>query len=311
MARSRTLAKAIHTEMTKPPDGPAPASRPAIGAVVLTWRDRVQTQECVHHLLRSPRINRIVIVDNEADGHIVASFRPDPRLSFLELSSNTGFAAGVNAGMHELLEDPSIDQLLVINNDATLSPDDLDLLTDALDANPSLGIVGPRIVTPEGRFFSAGGMLNRWTWSIRQPRPGEHPDFLTWACVLARREAISKAGMLDERFFMYWEDVEYGFRLAACDVGFAEVAEARLVHAISSSHARAGSRVLAYSSQAFRHFLRLHGGRTRVFGLARLATKVAITALSGDLRGAKYVLAGWRLGRDAPNPAHLAFERLP
>ena len=117
--------------------------------------------------------------------------------------------------------------------------------------------------------------------------------------------------MLDERFFMYWEDVEYGFRLADAEVGFAEVAEARLVHAVSSSHARAGSRVLAYASQAFRHFLTLRGGRTTAFGLARLATKAAVTALSGDVRGARYVLAGWRLGRHAPDPAYLAFEQLP
>ncbi|HBS07286.1 MAG TPA: hypothetical protein DEA69_00525 [Microbacterium sp.] len=297
--------------MTKPSDGSSPAPRPAIGAVVLTWRDRAQTRECVDRLLRSPHVARIVVVDNEADGRIASFFSADPRLSFHELASNTGFAVGVNTGMRDLLEDSAIERLLVINNDATLDPDDLAKLSDALDRDSSLGIVGPRIVTPEGRFFSAGGVLNRWTWSIRQPRSGERPDFLTWACVLLRRETISRAGMLDERFFMYWEDVEYGFRLADAEVGFAEVAEARLVHAVSSSHARAGSRVLAYASQAFRHFLTLRGGRTTAFGLARLATKAAVTALSGDVRGARYVLAGWRLGRHAPDPAYLAFEQLP
>lgn len=288
-----------------------PAPRPRVGAVVLTWRDRVQTQNCVDVLLENASITRVVVVDNETDGAIAETLRPDPRVEFQELTANTGFAVGVNTGIRVLLDDPAIDLLLVINNDATLPAADLDVLIDALTDDPSLGVVGPRIITPEGQAFSAGGVLNRVTWSIRQPRAGEQPDFLTWACVLLRRDAIASAGMLDERFFMYWEDVEYGLRLAANGVRFREVAQAQLTHAVSSSHTRAGSRILAYASEAFRHFLRLHGGRTRILGYARLAAKTAVTALRGDIRGAKYVLAGWRIGRDAPDPAYPVFEQLP
>jgi N-acetylglucosaminyl-diphospho-decaprenol L-rhamnosyltransferase len=282
-----------------------------IGAVVLTWRDRRQTVDCVAQLLESPGVDRVVVVDNEADGRIADAFVPDPRVSFVELTSNTGFAVGVNTGMRLLLEDAAIDQLIVINNDATLTPTSLAYLQDALASDADLGIVGPRIVTPEGQTFSAGGVVNRFTWGIRQPRAGEAPDFLTWACVLLRRATAQRAGLLDERFFMYWEDVEYGFRLRAEGIRFAEVPEAELVHAVSSSHARAGSRILAYSSQAFRHFLALHGGRTRLTGYLRLLAKTLLTLARGDIRGARYVLAGWRLGRHAPDPAYPAFERLP
>lgn len=294
--------------MTEPIARPV---QPRVGAVVLTWRDRDQTVECVARLLDHPAVARVVVVDNEADGRIADAFTPDARVGFRELSSNTGFAVGVNTGMREMLDDPGIDLLLVINNDATLPPADLDLLIEALADDPTLGIVGPRIVTPEGRFFSAGGVVNRVTWGIRQPKEREQPDFLTWACVLLRRETAERAGLLDERFFMYWEDVEYGFRLSARGIGFAEVADARLTHAVSSSHSRAGSRILAYSSQAFRHFLRLHGGATRITGYARLIAKTLLTAARGDIRGARYVLAGWRLGRNAPDPAYPAFEKLP
>lgn len=289
----------------------SPVHNPKVGAVVLTWRDRVQTAECVAHLLESTAITRVIVVDNEADGTIADALRPDPRVTFRELASNTGFAVGVNAGMRDLLDDSAIDLILVINNDATLPPHDLDLLMEALASDAALGIVGPRIVTPDGRFFSAGGVLNRLTWGIRQPKEGEQPDFLTWACVLLRRETVDAAGLLDERFFMYWEDVEYGLRLKEHGIRFAEVAAARLTHAVSSSHTRAGSRILAYSSQAFRHFLRLHGGATRFTGYARLLAKTLVTAIRGDLRGAEYVLAGWRLGRDAADPAYPALERLP
>ncbi|GAA4060686.1 hypothetical protein GCM10023065_08450 [Microbacterium laevaniformans] len=284
-----------------------PSSR--IGAVVLTWRDRAQTSACVEQLLANDRVTRLVVVDNEADGTIRAALAPDDRVSFIELTANTGFAVGVNAGIRELLS-TDIDLVLVINNDATLTPDHLDRLHSALVQDSSLGFVGPRIFTPEGRQFSAGGILNRFTWSIRQPRDGEGADFLTWACVLVRRRVFATTGLLDEGFFMYWEDVEFGLRSHEQGVRFAEVADAHLVHAVSSSHSRAGSRILAYSSQAFRHFLRLRGGRTRATGYVRLTAKLASRLIVGDLRGARYVHAGWRIGRDSPDPAYPALNQL-
>ncbi|WP_448389058.1 glycosyltransferase [Microbacterium aurum] len=287
-----------------------PEQSPRVGAVVLTWRDRVQTAACVRTLLESPAISRLLVVDNEADGTIRSAGLEDERVDIIELTHNTGFAYGVNTGMRELLDDADIDLLLVINNDATLGPEDLEKLIAALADDASLGLVGPRIVTPDGQRFSAGGILNRVTWGIRQPRSGEPVDFLTWACVLVRREVLDEVGLLDERFFMYWEDVEFGLRARDHGVRFAEVPDAQLVHAVSSSHARAGSRILAYSSQAFRHFLRLRGGATRVTGYARLCAKVASRLVVGDVRGARYVRAGWLIGRSSPDPAYPALNSL-
>lgn len=290
-----------------------PEQPPAAGvaAVVLTWRDRTQTAECVRTLLRSPLIGRIVVVDNEADGTIAAALPSDARIEVHEIAANTGFAGGVNVGLKTVLDDPTTRLVLAVNNDATLSPDSLAALVAALDGDPGLSMVAPGISTPEGERSTAGGVVNRITWSIREPRPGERPDYLTWACVLVRPEVFATVGLLDERFFMYWEDVEFALRMTDHGLRFAEVPEAVLVHAVSSSHSRAGSRVLAYSSEAFRHFLRLRGGRTTVLGLGRLATKVLVTAATGDLRGARYVVAGWRIGRRAPDPAYPALARLP
>jgi GT2 family glycosyltransferase len=285
--------------------------RATVGAVVLTWRDRIQTVQCVAQLLRHTAVTRVLVVDNEADGTIGEHFALDSRLTFRELTSNTGFAVGVNTGLEELMRDPAIDLFLVINNDATLAPADLDRLIDALATDASLGMVGPMIVTPDGRSFSAGGVVNRLTWGIRQPRQHEQPDFLTWACVLLRPQTIEAVGLLDERFFMYWEDVDFGLRMTERGARFAEVSSAVLLHEVSSSHVRAGSRISAYSSQAFRHFLRVHGGRLAFLGHIRMLTKIGMSAISGDMVGARYMLAGWRLGRRSPNPAYTGFERMP
>ena len=44
----------------------------------------------------------------------------------------------------------------------------------------------------------------------------ETPEFFTWACIMVKRDVLEKFGLLDERYFMYWEDVEYGLRLSGC-----------------------------------------------------------------------------------------------
>src|SRR3546814_16356488 len=98
------------------------APRPRVGAVVLTWRDRVQTQLCVDDLLANASVRRVIVVDNEADGAIAETFRPDPRVEFRELAPNTGFTVGGNTGLRRLLNDPSNDLPLATTNHAPPPP---------------------------------------------------------------------------------------------------------------------------------------------------------------------------------------------
>lgn len=274
-----------------------------VNVVVLTWRETDLTVRCVDSVMDSPLVKRVYVVDNEASGAIRRALDGRSRVAVAELPENTGFAHGVNHGLRWALSE-SDDYVLVLNNDSTIDAESLALLSAALDDNPELGMVGPSSWLPSGELLSIGGTISRLTWSIDERSTGSKPDFLTWACVLLRASTLEVAGMLDERFFMYWEDVDFGLRLRDLGIDFAVVPAARLTHKVSASHSNAGSRILAYSAASFRYFLTKHGGITTPTGLIRLHLKHLKTLLSGDLVGARYVRAGWRIGRSPDDPAY-------
>ena len=287
-----------------------PADTADVGAVVLTWRDTEKTARCVTELIKSPLLAKIVAVDNESDGYLKNALPRDPRIDIIEHQRNIGFAAGVNSGIRQLLDRSDIKCVLVINNDAVLSADALTRLVAALTDDTSLSMVGPRNVTPQGELISSGGVINRWTWNMDERTRRRDIDFLTWACVLVRASAFRRIGLLDERFFMYWEDVDFGLRMKQASLRFAVVPSAQVIHEVASSHGRAGTRVTAYETASFRYFLRLHAGGRIWIGMLRLWARLMRSLLSGDGSRTRYITEGWRLGRHLPDPAYTAFEQL-
>src|SRR5690606_12590801 len=108
---------------------------------------------------------------------------------------------------------------------------------------------------------------------------------LTWACVLLRPSAVSGVGLLDERYFMYWEDVEYSQRLTAAGWRMQLALDAHATHATSSSHARSQGATAMYS---------VAGLLTYAEGLRGLPRRMA------QLRGlARYVRAVGRNRQEA------------
>lgn len=281
------------------------------GAVVLNWRDYGRTTRCVSELVKSSLLSDIVVVDSESAGTLATLLPPDPRIRLIEHSYNVGFAAGVNSGIRVLMKNSDVRSILVINNDAILPVDSLRALITALDEDQSLAMVGPRNFSPSGKVLSNGGVFNWWTWGADEMGENLEPDFLTWACVLIPVSTFRNIGLLDERYFMYYEDADFAIRLRRASMRFAVVRTARVIHEIGSSHCHAGKRIEAYAAASFRHFIQVYGGNRRWTGLTRLYLKVMIAILKCDFSTAQYIIAGWRLGRCAPDPIYLAFAEMP
>lgn len=287
-----------------------PVSEPSIAAVILNWRDPTRTDRCARQLEATGLVDSVVLVDGESTGELRGLSAALQSATLIEVESNTGFAAGVNVGLRKVLDRGEHEYVLVINNDATIDTPSLALLVAELNEDQSLAMVGPRSVDSSGLTVARAGRLNRWTWAIDEDASGDEIDYLTWACVLIRASALSRYGLLDERFFMYWEDVDFGLRLKDAGARFALVDGATLVHEVSSSHSRAGARISAYSSAAFVHFLSQHGGRTRFVGLMRLTLKWAREQLSGRREVANAIVVGARIGRAPENPVYPQFNRV-
>jgi N-acetylglucosaminyl-diphospho-decaprenol L-rhamnosyltransferase len=225
-------------------------------AVVVNYKARDHLLRCLQSL-RSEGIEDIVVADNASgDGSEAAVREADPEVTFLQTGANLGMGAGNNRGAART--DPARPYLLCINPDALLQPGALKAMEAVLDERPEVGIVGPRIVDPDGTLYPSvrtfptlldatghaflglvwGG--NPFTRRYRMldydhDRPGD-VDWVSGSCFLIRRTAWNAIGGFDEGYFMYAEDSDLCWRArqAGWTVTFEPAAEAVHVQGVST-----------------------------------------------------------------------------
>jgi GT2 family glycosyltransferase len=169
--------------------------------------------------------HEIVVVDNaSSDGSADAARRWPVRV--IEAGANRGFAAANNIGIRA----SSGARLLLLNGDTIVPPGAIDRLVSEMDAHPEAAVVGPRLVDADGRAELSFGRMISPLAELRQQRlmrrlarrvPAalatveamtkreQWPDWVTGACLLVRRADAEAVGLLDERYFMYTEDVDF------------------------------------------------------------------------------------------------------
>lgn len=234
-----------------------------VAVVVLNWNGWRDTVRCVESLRVLQGISaQILVVDNgSTDGSVPRLQQHLPEAVLLQSGANLGFGGGCNVGIRYALE-MGAEYIWLLNNDAEVAPDTLSAMMTVADAEPRLGAVGSVIFDGERRDqvqLWGGGRVNLWLGTSRQcKRPGPI-DFVSGASVLLRAQALRVVGLFDaERFFMYWEDTDLGFRLrqAGWSIGVAE--QSRVWHRESSSLGQGSVRWDRYSVQSGVRFLRKH-----------------------------------------------------
>lgn len=283
--------------------------------MVLNWKDDTRTVRCVASLSAADEIDHVFVVDNESAGTLRpllasalgASGKP---WTLIEHTDNRGFAGGVNPALSASVAD-GFDATLVINNDAVIDAASVVTLISALEKDDRLGLVGPRIVLPNGAEESAGGYTSalRGTTSHQGPA-GAVPDFITWACVLVRSEAVREIGLLDESFFMYWEDVDYSLRLKAAGWAFQICDGATATHEISANKTSYPTAIKAYHTWSGLVFARKHRGAWLAGSIVWLATSAAANTLRRRPAAIKALAKGVALARERSTPAYKSALRL-
>jgi GT2 family glycosyltransferase len=286
-----------------------------ISAVVLNWKDTARTVRCVASLLQATEIEHVFVVDNESSGDLrvaleQAGFLTETTWSVVEVAENRGFAAGVNLALSESVE-AGFEATLVINNDAVIDNLSVARLAELVHNDPRTGLAAPRIIHPDGTAESAGGFLTPILGVTRHAALRKRdPDFITWACVLVRTEALRDVGLLDERFFMYWEDVDFSLRLRAAGWAAKICHDAVATHEISTNRAAYPIAIKAYHTWSSILFARKHGGAWTIGRWVWLASSAGANALrlrTGALRGLR---AGMRLSTENADPAYSSALRM-
>lgn len=204
---------------TRPPQ----AVEPRVVQLVLSWNRRDDTLALLAALARSTYANASVIVlDNASTDGSVDTIRADfPAVEILPLHENRGYAGNNNIGLRAALA-RGADWMFVLNDDVIVAPDCVARLVAAAEGEAGVGLVGPMVYhfDEPGVIQSAGGRLDR-RWRAthiarNQPDRGQFAtravDWLSGCALLVRRTVVEEVGLLDERFFLYWEETDWCLR---------------------------------------------------------------------------------------------------
>jgi len=196
-------------------------NEPSVIAVVLTWNGYGDTVRCIESLKKVtyPSLD-IVLVDNgSTDGSPEILSGKFPDIPLLKLPSNKGYGAGNNAGIR-FATGKGYNYILILNNDVVVDPEFLEPMVQAMQTQPSVGVVTckaffqsnpTRIYTTAGRFSKA-----RCSGIPRsKSRVDEDGDasYISGCIMLVNRKVFDIAGLFDESFFMYFDDVEFSRRI--------------------------------------------------------------------------------------------------
>lgn len=217
-------------------------TEPSIFTVILNTNRREDTLECIASLRKNGYQNNTIIVldNNSSDGSVEAIHAEYPEVQIINLQQNLGYAGNNNVGIAAAIEQGA-DWVFVLNEDTILAPDCLDRLVESGESDPAIGIVGPMVYhhhTPDV-IQSAGGMLGTHWESIHlgrdEPDQGQYagPHEVEWisGCgILVRREAILQVGMIDERYFYFWEETEWCIRIGRAGWKIVHVPQAKMWH---------------------------------------------------------------------------------
>jgi GT2 family glycosyltransferase len=224
---------------------------------VLNWNDSRETLSCLESLrgLDYPSYDVVVVDNGSTDGSVATIRERHPEVTVLEAGRNLGFTGGNNLGLRWAL-DCGADYGLLLNNDTELTPSFLTLIVDAAGEDPRIGIASPLILYHDrpDTIWSAGGTIDWRRGSagmigIDEPDMGQFGatprdvDFVTGCAFLVKAEVMRRLGLLDDRFFAYYEDTEWCVRARRAGYRTVVVPRARIWHKISPVAREASPRV--------------------------------------------------------------------
>jgi len=258
-------------------------SLPKVAIVIVNWNGLADTTECLESLQRIAYPNyETIVVDNGSSGDDVRLLRErfGDSVHLIACGENLGFAGGANLAIREAMNRGD-DYVLLLNNDVTVDPQFLDGLVRAAEGRPDAAALCPKIYFHDRPtvICSTGGRVNAWAGAAQQVGRGEEDrgqyeqvvvrDYADGACMLIRREALERVGLLDEEYFAYWEETDWCARAAEAGYNCYYVPDARVWHRTTRSQAPDAEYYYLFRRNAFL-FLRKRKSRLHLLSAITL-----------------------------------------
>ncbi|GIW30038.1 MAG: hypothetical protein KatS3mg071_0212 [Meiothermus sp.] len=241
-------------------------SAPLVYILIVNYNAWPDTLACLRALeqLRYPN-HRVLVLDNASNNDAVARLRAAfPHLELLELKRNLGFAGGNNVGIRRALA-AGADYVWLLNPDTLPEAGALAAMVERAEQDTRIGAVGAVLYEMDNpqqvQAWGGGQVVLPWGLIrlLTHPRQAGRLNYISGASLLIRRAALERVGLLDEGFFMYGEDCDYGLRLTRAGFRLAVAEGARVLHKGGSSWSgslRSDETFAAYNVRLFRKHAR-------------------------------------------------------
>jgi exopolysaccharide biosynthesis polyprenyl glycosylphosphotransferase len=210
---------------------------------------------------------RIAVVDNNSQDRVIELLKREyPDVAIIAKKSNDGYASAVNAAIRAL----DADYVLVLNPDIIVKPGALDVAVGFMEENKDVGIAGLKLLNPDGtvqyscrtfytlptillrrtflgKLFPNSSILTRHLMSNWDHNSVRDVDWVLGACMMVRRTALQEVGLMDERFFLYFEDVDWCYRMKRCGWRVSYLSESEMIH----DHQRKSAKGFISKSQIY------------------------------------------------------------
>jgi GT2 family glycosyltransferase len=223
-----------------------------LSIVILNYKDKGLVRQCLKGIdLASPKIDyEVIVVDNDSrDGAGEMLKEKFPAVKFIQSGANLGFAAGNNLGLREARGR----YLMIMNPDIMVMPGSLEKMVGFMEADPGVGLLGPQLLnvdktvqfscyrfpsfgvpfyrrTPLGKIPRARKILKDYLMSDWDHAAAADVDWLLGAVLMARRSGVEQVGLLDQRYFMYFEDTDWCRRFWRAGFRVVYLPEAKMIH---------------------------------------------------------------------------------
>ena len=280
-----------------------------VAIIILNWNAWRDTIACVESCLQLDYPDaHILLVDNgSTDGSENTLRNRFPELEFIQTGSNLGYAGGNNVGIRRALEKP-FDFVWLLNNDTVVDPECLAKMVEIAETDPRVGMVGSKIYyhhAPKTIWYAGGtvdlegGGLTR---HVGQDEEDADPfnqlretEYITGCSLLARKEMIETVGLLEEAYFLYFEDADWSLRASRQGWKLLYQPAARLWHKEGARNQKTYSPHFIYYFLRNRFFFVTRFAPRRMFRCQLLQIKTALFFIKEAF--AQNLTAGFRTCR--------------
>jgi GT2 family glycosyltransferase len=225
---------------------------PKVVSVILNWNNAQDTVACLESLKHLDYQNhQILVIDNGSIDNSVTVLteyiQNDSAITLLKTGQNLGFSGGVNYGIREALRHEAA-YIWLLNNDTVVATDCLSALVTEIERYPEVGIAGSKVFLLDAKevVWHAGATFKPLIGQPKHYGMGAHSqdlrylqnryvDYVTGCSLLIRRSVVDTVGMMDDRFYLYYEEADLCYRSRHHGWKILYVAGSKVWHKVAGS----------------------------------------------------------------------------